>query len=56
MDVNTESFVSQLVKLVAEAGLKDVEVIGGGKDWISDVEREGLKRGLHVTVHNLASA
>ncbi|MCT9625968.1 hypothetical protein HWD94_12655 [Pseudarthrobacter equi] len=56
LDVNTESFVSQLVKRVADAGLTDVEVIGGGKEWIADMEREASKRGMHVTVRSLASA
>lgn len=56
LDVNTDSFVSQLVKDVADAGLTDVEVIGGGKEWLADLEREASKRGLHVTVRHLASA
>ncbi|MDO5863424.1 MULTISPECIES: hypothetical protein [Paenarthrobacter] len=56
LDVNTDSFVSELVKLVAEARPKGVEVVGGGKDWLADVERESSKHGLHVTVRKLTSA
>lgn len=56
LDVNTESFVSQLVKRVAEAKPSEVEVVGGGQDWIAEVQREAKLQKLRVTVRDLASA
>lgn len=56
LDINTESFVSQLVKRVAEAHPSAVEVVGGGDEWIAEVQREAKRFSLRVTSRGMASA
>lgn len=56
LDINTESFVSQLVMRVAEAHPSEVQVLGGGNEWIADVQREAQRFRLKVTSRGMATA
>lgn len=46
LDVNSDSFVAQLVKLVSEAGVKQIEIVGGGADWLREISAEATNSGL----------
>lgn len=46
LDVNTLSFVSQLIKRITEVGIKEIELVGGGSQWLQEVSKEATAKGL----------
>lgn len=46
LDLNSESFVAQLILRVSDAGIRLIEVLGGGEDWLKEVSAEALAHGI----------
>lgn len=50
LDLNTESFVVQLVERAAGAGISCIEVLGGGKQWFKEVADAAKHSGLSTQI------
>lgn len=48
LDINTSSFVSQLVKRLADVGIQRVEIVGGGQEWYQEISAEATSKGIRL--------
>lgn len=48
LDINTSSFVSQLVKRLADVGIQRVEIVGGGQEWYQEISAEATRKGIRL--------
>lgn len=50
LDLNSGSFVSQLIKRLSSAGFESIKVLGGGPIWFEEIERVAKEKGLTASV------
>ncbi|GAA1886400.1 hypothetical protein GCM10009715_35660 [Paeniglutamicibacter psychrophenolicus] len=53
LDINTDSFLLQIVKRISDAGLTSFELVGGGQQWYDAVREAARSAGITAVVADL---
>lgn len=48
LDLNSESFVAQLILRVSSAGIEKIEIVGGGEDWFQELSSEARSHDIEA--------